>query len=352
MNFIDVLELIRQKIESINPVEDRFLRSKGNDNGFEELFPIIANEVADELAPQNTLIVEEFLGHRFPDIDLSFNGLKYGIELKSRNNGSWSTNGNSVFESITGEGYEEIFIFFASQVPKEKRLLVKFTPYWKALSNIKVTHSPRFTINMDGPQNSVFSSKEEYDSLRTMNEEEKIRFLQSYLKENSIGAKWYTAPTETISPTKFSDLSFEQKDQLSVELLILFPDDLLIGNSREKYTRSAEYLLDTYYIYNKSFRDVFSAGGVYTFNKIDFPKIIGTLVSLKEPLSQTLNNASDDFFKLARDCWAINLPIDLISNNLYGSYANILDYLGSKETYNKLLAAANVSKLSTIVLES
>lgn len=353
MNINDVLELIRKKIESINPVEDRFLRSKGNDNGFEELFPIIANEVADELAPQNTLIVEPYLGHRFPDVDLSFNGIKYGIELKSRNNGSWSTNGNSVFESITGEGYEEIFIFFASQVPKEKRLLVKFAPYWQALSNIKVTHSPRFTINMDGSQNSVFSSKEEYNSLRTMNEQEKIQFLQSYLKEHSIGAKWYIAPTETISPTKFSDLSSsKQKDQLVAELLILFPDDLLIGNSRDKYTRSAEYLLETYYIYNKSFRDVFSAGGVYTFNEIYFPKIIGTFVSLKEPLSQTLYNASDDFFKLAKECWAINLPIDLISDNLYDSYANILDYLGSKEPYSQLLVRAKISNLSTIVLES
>lgn len=352
MDIIDVLELIRQKIEAINPVEDKFLRSKGNDNGFEDLFPIIANEVANELAPQHILTIKEYLGHRFPDVDLFLNGLKYGIELKSRNNGSWTTNGNSVFESITGEGYEEIFIVFASQVPNEKRLLVKFAPYWQTLSNIKVTHSPRFTINMDNPTGAVFSSKEEYDSLRTMNEEGKIRFLQEYLKKNSIGAKWYIAPTETISPTKYSDLSSEQKNQLVVELLILFPDDLLIGGSHEKYTRSAEYLLETYYIYNKSFRDVFSAGGVYEFNETKFPKIIGTLVSLKELLIETLHNASDDFFNLAKKYWTKNLPTELISNNLYDSYKIILDYLGSKKPYNALLKEANIPNLSTLVLES
>lgn len=350
MDIIDVLELIRKKIESIDHLEDRFLRSKGNDNGFEELFPLIAEEVANELPPPNSLTVEVHLGHHFPDVDLFFNGLKYGVELKSRNNGSWSTNGNSVLESITGEGYEEIYLFFGSKIPKEKRLLIKFAPYWQTTSNIKVTHSPRFTIDMVNLDNSVFKSKEEYDNLREMDESSKINYLQKFLKENSIGAKWYTAPSETISSTSFSDLPLEQKNQICVELLILFPDDLLIGSRNNKYARSAKYLLETYFVYNPSLRDLFSAGGVYSFHNTDFPKIIGTLASLKELIVYTLNNASDDFFELSKDMWKQNLPTDLISTNMYDSFQNILDFIGTEEPYSSLLEQTNANNLSEMIL--
>lgn len=350
MNIVDVLDIIRKKIESISPIDDRFLRSKGNDNGFEELFPLVVKEVSEELSPQNVLQFTIHLGHHFPDVDLILNDVKYGIELKYRGNGSWNTNGNSVFESITGEGYEEIYLVFGSKVPKEKRLLVKFAPYWQVTSSIKVTHSPRFTIDMENLSESVFDSKKEYDSLRSMGESEKVRFVQKFLKENSGGAKWYTAPAETVPPTKFSELPSTKRDQIRAELLILFPDDLLHGSNHSKYTRSAEYLLEAYYVYNKSLRDLFSSGGVYTFNTTDFPKIIGTLVFLRELLIQTLNNASDDFFELCKENWSKNLPTDLISNNLYDSYKAILNYLGSLEPYNKLLEQSNVQKLSEMIL--
>lgn len=350
MNIIDVLDKICEKIESMDPIDSRFLRSKGNDNGFEELFPLIAEKVAEELAPQNKLEFKVHLGHHFPDVDLILNDVKFGIELKYRGNGSWITNGNSVFESITSEDYEEIYLMFGSKVPKKNRMLVKFAPYWQATSSIKVTHSPRFTIDMGNLSESIFTSKEEYDSLRKMEEIEKVSFVQKFLKENSGGAKWYITPTATISPTKFSSLPCIKKDQIRTELLILFPDDLLHGDSRSKYIRSAEYLLETYYVYNSSLRDLFSSGGVYIFKNTDFPKIIGTLVSLKEQLNHTLYNASDDFFELCKDNWSKTIPPHLISNNLYDSYTAIIDYLGSKEPYSNLLKQANIANMSEMLL--
>lgn len=85
MNIIDVLDIVRKKIESIIPIDDRFLRSKGNDNGFEELFPIVLKEVSENLLPpQNVLQFTVHLGHHFPDVDLFLNGVKYGVELKYR----------------------------------------------------------------------------------------------------------------------------------------------------------------------------------------------------------------------------------------------------------------------------
>ncbi|HFU6521237.1 TPA: hypothetical protein ACJI8N_001243 [Enterococcus hirae] len=350
MSIIDVLNLLSRKIESIDPIDDCFLRSKGNDNGFEKLVPLILEEIIDDLSLQNILQIEVHLGHHFPDIDLILNGIKYGVELKYRGNGSWNTNGNSVFESITGTGYKEIYLLFGSKVPKEKRILIRFAPYWQATSNIKVTHSPRFTIDMEHLDNSIFKSKTEYDKLRTMNEIEKISFVQSFLKEHSGGAKWYTAPTENITPTQFSELPLEKRNQIRAELLILFPDDLLYGSNNNKYTGSAEYLLETYFVYNKSLRDLFTSGGVYVYNDVKFPKIIGTLVSLRKLLIETLRTASDDFFVLCTEQWKKRLPDNLISENLYTSYREIINYIGTLTPYNKLLKEANIAYLSDIIL--
>lgn len=351
MDIVNVLESIRNKIEAIDPLEDRFLRSNGNDNGFEKLVPLIIQEVVDEWPSADTLSFVAHLGHHFPDVDLTLNGIKYGLELKSRNNGSWFTNGNSVLESITSEGYEEIYLMFGSKVLNEKRLAIKYAPYWQATSNIKVTHSPRFTIDMANLDKSVFRSKEEYDLLRTMNEEQKTQFLQNYLKENSIGAKWYTASNKSVSPTIFSELDLDKKNQLRAEVLILFPDDLLIGSNQDKYTRSSKYILETYFVYNKSFRDLFSAGGVFRTHNVEFPKMIGTLIMLKDSIIQTLYNASDDFFELCKEKWIENLPEELISTNLLDSYQNILDYLGTKKTYASLLEQTNIDTLSKLTLQ-
>lgn len=348
MNILNVLDEICERIESMNPINSRFLRSKGNDNGFEELVPLVVEEIAKDLAPENLLEFKVHLGHHFPDIDLILNGVKFGIELKYRGNGSWTTNGNSVFESITSEDYEEIYLLFGSKIPKQNRMLVKHAPYWQTTSSIKVTHSPRFTIDMNNE--SIFTSKNEYDSLREMEDKEKVGFVQKFLKENSRGAQWYIAPTETISPTKFSSLPAIRKDQIRTELLILFTDDLLLGDNRNKYVRSAEYILETYYVYNKSIRDLFSSGGVYNYKNTDFPKVIGNLVSLKMLLNYTLHNASEDFFELCKAHWSKNIPSRLISDNLYDSYKAILDYLGNKQPYSDLLKQANITNISEIIL--
>lgn len=361
MNVADVLNLVCDKIEALNPLEDHFLRSKGNDNGFEELFPLIMKQVAEECFPEAILSMRIHLGHHFPDIDLFVNNIKYGIELKSRNNGSWSTNGNSVFESITSEDYEDIFVVFASKVPREKRYLVRYAPYWQVTTNIKVTHSPRFTINMLDNVESVFQSKEEYDNLKNLDENGKSNFIQNYFKQNSIGATWYTKPDENIPPTRYNELTLDQKNKLMVEMLILFIDDLLVGYPRTKYVRSGEYMLQTYFVYNQSFRDAFTSGGKYRFNGIEFPKIIKTIVDNKELLIYTLRNASEDFFELAKEEWGKTLPNQLIVDDLYSSYKNILDYIGTNnivnteqsphfKTYAMLLEESSVSNLSDIIL--
>lgn len=349
MDITNVLDLIKHEIEAINPVEEKYLRSNGNDNGFERLFAQIADQVAAHIAPTDELIVFPHWGHHFPDVDFTLNGVKYGVELKSRKDGSWKTNGNSVFESISSEEYEDILLVFASKVPNENRLLIKFAPYWQTTSAIKVTHSPRFAIDINNLEHSVFETKAQYDELRSMSNKEKVDFVQKQLRKNSAGAEWYVSSPDTITPTKFSKLPTFTQNKIQSELLILFPYDLLCGPGKTKYKRSTEYILNIHYVYNNALRDLFSSGGVYKYKEVEFPKMIETFIIFRDLIRETLDDASVDFMALTKECWKEDISSDLITDDIFTSYSNVLDSFEKKAILSPLIKSKGYNDLSELV---
>ena len=109
---------------------------------------------------------------------------KYGLELKSRKKSQWTTNGNSVFESITDEDYSEIYLLFGSLNNDESAYQVQYKPYWEVTTGIAVTHSPRFKIDMRAEiTDSVFKDSDEYFKLREMTEPERIAFFAGISKK-------------------------------------------------------------------------------------------------------------------------------------------------------------------------
>lgn len=337
MNIENVLTMIQEEIERINPIPLEYLKSRGNDNGFEELFPIIANNVATQLLPNDILQVDPQLGHHFPDVDLILNGSKYGVELKSRNNGTWSTNGNSVLESITDDDYEEIYLFFGSKVPGEQRLLVKFAPYWQTTKSIKVTHSPRFIIDVNNPQTSVFKNKEDYDRLRSLDDSGKINFLQEYLRNNTDGTKWYVTPDDPNLPLNFTDLGKEKRDELRAELFLLFPSDFL-GRNKGDYSRATLHLIKNHYVYSNALRDKFSASGQFEHNGFRFPRMYSSIKELSPQIVQIINEASDDFIDLLYTTWKNDRLIMNKSSDVLTDYKNVIDSVLSQSNNHTLIA--------------
>src|SRR5699024_7304010 len=128
MNIEELLGVLKYKVEQIDPVPDEYLISKGSYNGFEKLIPKLLDEL--KLNSKFDFNYKNHYGHHFPDLDIILNNKIYGIELKSRNNGTFETNGNSVFESISDDKYEEIYIFFGSHNKRESnpKLKIKFLP--------------------------------------------------------------------------------------------------------------------------------------------------------------------------------------------------------------------------------
>ncbi|HGH0857308.1 TPA: hypothetical protein ACJHIK_002294, partial [Staphylococcus pseudintermedius] len=349
MNIEKVLNMIKEQIEGMSTLIPEYLKNNRNDNGFEELFPIVANNIANKLLPNDILEIEPRLGHHFPDVDLILNGLKYGIELKSRSNGAWSTNGNSVLESITNDDYEEIYLFFGTKIPDEQRLLVKFAPYWQTTKSIKVTHSPRFIIDISETQTSIFKKKEDYDRLRNLDEKGKVRFLQEYLKSNTDGTKWYITPDEPNLPLNFSELSRKKRDELRAELFLLFPSDFL-GRNKGDYTRATLHLIKHHYVYSTSLRDKFSASGKFEHNGYRFPRVYSSIKEISLEIVKIINEASEDFISLLYTTWKNDGLISSESPDTLKDYRFVIDKIMSES--NNLEIVENLKKAKMYPLSS
>lgn len=351
MNIEQILEMMKNEIEAIEEVSSEYLVSQGNNNGFEKLVPKIVDKVKQEISDSDVLEKKVHLGHHFPDMDLILNGERYGLELKSRNNGSWDTNGNSVFESISDEEYKEIYVFFGTNKKPEPKIKIKYRPYWQTTSNIMVTHSPRFKISMDTTE-SVFKNADEYNSLRNMTEGQKISFLQEYLRNNTKGVKWFVPQSEdSLSPILIKSLNKEEQGRTLAEVLILFPQDHIKdgkGKSHDKYLRSAEYLIGTYYYYATNFRDFFSSGKKYIYNDVHFPKFVANLNEHSEEIHEILIHANSAFQTLAYQSWE-EMGVQLSMTSFENDYKAILDTIGDQYLKDEL-QKANVKKLSDFLV--
>lgn len=326
-----VLDYIKDYIES-QTWEEHYFKSKGNDNGFENLIESIIPEIEKQFKNVEIKLIS---GHHFPDMDIFIDDTKYGVELKSSQKGVWTIPGNSIFESISEDDYSEIFVMFGSRKkdPSTKQFVfqykIKYKKYWKVTSSIAVTHSPRFIINMDS-ERGVFASLSEYDEFRKMSDDEKATFAQKILREKADGVKWYVAPdAESVQVTNFSELTQKRKDELLTELLVLFPTDVL--RKRNDYTRCINYLIDKYYVYSKSLRDVFSAGGRIDKNGVLIPQTLQTFLRYQEAIEFVLKTANDDFKQVAYSCWGILPKQDFVSD-----YHLVVDNWVNKEFQEEL----------------
>lgn len=348
MKIIKLLDCLSEKLENKQNLASKYTVSNGTNNGFEKLVPEVLDTLKDELEFSYNI----FYGHHFPDLEIVIGNEKYGLELKSRKKSQWTTNGNSVFESITDEDYSEIYLLFGSLNNDESAYQVQYKPYWEVTTGIAVTHSPRFKIDMRAEiTDSVFKDSDEYFKLREMTEPERIAFLQEYLKRSTDKAKWYIPQeTESVKPIQFKDLTEEVRNQVLAETFVLFPHDLIkrypSGTFRGEYGRSTEYLLGEYFYFTPSLRDSYSAGGSFEYNSTIFPKVIEKLLSLKENIEYILDNASHDFQELAYDTWE-ELGVDLDRSIFRKNYYLVLDRIGQSHLKDEL-QEANLNSLSAL----
>ncbi|MBP3545413.1 MAG: hypothetical protein J6J82_03865 [Alphaproteobacteria bacterium] len=210
--------------------------------------------------------IQKISGQYFPDIIV---GRYFGIEVKSSKDEHWTTLGGSINESTRIQDIERIFLTFGKLTTP-----VEFIsrPYQDCLSDIVVTHYPRYKINMKlEPGETIFDKMNiAYDDLRQKDNPVKdvILYYKRLLKSGE--RLWWLdlgndeAPNEIVASTSarvrlWKTLSSEEKQNFIINAYTLFPE--IVGNAPDKYDNFSLWLVSNYGIVSTSMRDSFSAGG-------------------------------------------------------------------------------------------
>lgn len=196
----------------------------------------------------------------FPDITA---GGYYGVEVKMTQSDHWSSTGNSLLESSRIPGVERIYIMFGKFGGK---IDIRCRLYQECLSDVSVTHFPRYRINMNLPiGESIFDKLGlDYDSFRK--DPYSIQKIKDYYRKQLRDGEelWWmdsSGDGKTVSPIikSYRNLREDEKEKFILESMIFFPE--IFGKTIAKFERVAAYLIAEYNAVSASLRDLFTAGG-------------------------------------------------------------------------------------------
>lgn len=217
------------------------------------------DEAASGTNFENT--IEIISGQRFPDIVAA---KYYGVEVKSTKDDKWTMIGGSVAEGTRVEDVQYIYFLFGKlHMPIE----FKTRRYEECLSDIAVTHSPRYKIDMNLRKGETIFDKMDisYIELRKSDSpiESVVEYFRSTLKEGE--SLWWVNGEDAMAGTTppkirmWKTLSKEERENLVAEGFALFPE--LFSDNRNKYERFTLWLVSNHAVVSSSIRDPFSAGG-------------------------------------------------------------------------------------------
>ncbi len=252
----------------------------------------LENEVFDILTncAKNTIFdgsIELISGQKFPDIIAK---KYYGIEVKTTTKAnSWKSTGSSVAEGTRVEGIERIFMLFGKMsTPVE--FMCK--PYEDCLSEVVVTHSPRYLIDMNLKKGQTIFDKLNvpYDVLRKQPNPIKT-ILNYYKKQLKAGDDvWYldqsTVQSTNIIIKMWNNLKVEERAEYMIQGFCLFPE--LVSNRPDKFNRFALWLSTRQGVICPNVRDVFTAGGqgVINFNDNSYSTVPQIIMRIYQNLNK------------------------------------------------------------------
>lgn len=288
--------------------------------GGTEMEHIVLKALKD-VAPQTSFSagsIELVSGLRFPDILAAGH---FGVEVKSTKSDSWTSTGSSIVESTRIPEVSRIYMLFAKLggVTPEFRC----RPYEKCLSNIAVTHAPRYLIDMNiadnGGENIFEKMSVDYDTFRRLGEKDKISSVRKYYMRANKAKGRYEMPwwmgdsdsdvSSSIMIKFFTDLSICEKDDIRARMFILFPE--LFSYRQDKYKRAALWMCSRYSVICSNLRDAFSAGGkVEEIGGVKFkrkmPQVLNNLYQYRGLIIKLLNNPDEALMQDIDDNWGEN----------------------------------------------
>lgn len=273
-------------------------------------------------------------GQKFPDIVAA---KYYGVEVKSSKDEKWITLGGSVNESTRVEDVERIFLTFGKLMnPVEFRS----RPYEDCLSDVVVTHYPRYKIDMNLPSGDTIFDKMNttYDDLRLS--DDPVGYIVDYYK-SQLGdgeSLWWTGRATQdehidAAPMKirlWRTLTAEEKRELMILGFAYFPD--LLSNSSTKYERFSLWLAAKHGVVSTSTRDSFSAGGQGEIKTVDmrFNKVPRVLMNIYENSAAIAMNILNTDESVLRETWRVSK----VSDDRIGQWIDCISNLCSLQNYS------------------
>ena len=322
--------------EFMQMTEDCFNeRSSENPELYKNISPTRLEEVTEqllkEIAPKTPFRPEEIKlvsGHSFPDI---MTEKYFGVEVKSTMSDKWKSTGSSIIETTRDANVENIYMLFGKLGGTPPAFRCR--PYKDCLSNIAVTHSPRYLIDMeikDNHEETIFDKINiPYEDF--CKKEDKIDIIRDYYIKTTIEAGKHEMPwwvgkktieldenVETPTIQLLSNKSIEEKKHITAQMFVLFPE---VVNS--KYDSAALWLCTHKFLLDLHFRDLFSAGGQWKIsyrNKLSkpLPGFIGRLLKLIPYIKYHLNNDREiEFMGFNRTLFNAENRFDVWYNEIY-----------------------------------
>lgn len=229
---VTVTENVQKRITEIGDV-----KVKGTD--FEKI-------VYDELLKAG--VSENAITHstqKFPDFVIE-DGEKIGVEVKKTDADKWDVPGGSVYESLRNS--IETFVLMGKFGGTPEARLKK---YEECISDLTVTHSPRFHLRMDLAVGEDYLTRNNASDLLNLHKDKELnRRIRELLRTDK--DTWYTGE----SVESFSDLKQDEKICFFVDGVVLFPE--VTGGD---YSNFAPWMIYKCLVWCSNIRDVFSAGG-------------------------------------------------------------------------------------------
>lgn len=227
-----------------------------------DAFEIHVRDVLEQVAQgEKVKISPTFHPHAFPDI----RGNGFGVEVKTSKKDSWLAVANSVFEGMRDPAVKKIYVVFGKfgGMPS-----VRWGRYDERITHVRISHAPRFVVEMDRDSSIFGKMKVTYDDFAQLPPDEKMRHIRDYSRSRLKPGErlWWLEDEQSqgvpLQIRLYMKLSPEEKIKLRAQGAILFPQICGGSRVREKYNDVAFFFLKYHNVFCPQTRDLFSAGSV------------------------------------------------------------------------------------------
>jgi hypothetical protein len=237
-------------------------------------------------------------GAKFPDIAISIReNINFGVEVKTTKSNNWKTLGGSIMESTRVKDVHEISVIFAKALPNFE---VMHRPFQECVSDVAVTHSPRYVIDFSINSNDSIFRKIGVNYIDVWSSKNPYDFFKNYFKNKAARERnglWFVDEggarnVEDIPKLQiqfYEDLPKVKKCFIKARAMVLFPE---IFKETAEYKQVALWLANMG-ILNTSLRDIFSAGSNVNVRGYTVPSKFKRLDENIEIIKSVFDNLPD-----------------------------------------------------------